>query len=68
MSESSIIGEDVVVQGLLAFGAADSLITAVLESDNRQIEQTLAIVDDPHEPDRLTEIVQRLGVIQRKAR
>ena len=65
---SSITGEDVVVQGLLAFGAADSLITAVLESDDLKIEQALTTIEDQHERDRLTEIVQRLGVVQGRGR
>lgn len=67
-SSSSITGEDVVVQGLLAFGADDSLITAILESDDRQIEQALATIEDRHERDRLSEIVHRLGVVQGRVR
>lgn len=67
-SSSSVIGEDVVVQGLLAFGATDALIVAVLKSDEGLVEQALTTIEDQHERDRLTEIVQRLGVIQGKAR
>lgn len=66
-SSSSMTGVDIFVQ-LKTFGATDALIEAVLESDDLQIQLALATIEDRHKRDHLTEIVQRLGVIQGKAR
>lgn len=67
-SSSSIVGEDVVVQRLVAVGAGDALIEAVLEGDDRRIEQALSMIENQRERRHFTEIVQRLGPIQGKAR